>query len=178
MLKTLSLSAATAAFLATGALAQGTQPTPPAQPATPPAVTAPAPDTGTGASSTTSTTTRTESVNFKSSMGAGELRASQLTGMDVRNAAGEDLGDINDLILDTSGKPSVAIIGVGGFLGLGEKNVGVPFSSLTIATASDGKNVARLDVTKESLTAAPKFVYNDAMTTGSTTTTNTAPKTQ
>lgn len=178
MLKTLSLSAAMAALLATGALAQTATP-PAGEPATPPAVTNPAPNTGASTSTSTSTTTTTESMNFKSAMSPSELLASDLTGMEVRNAAGENLGDINDLVLDNTGQPSVAIIGVGGFLGLGEKDVGVPFSSLTIADASDGKSVARLDVTKEALQSAPNFVYKDKMATGSTTTgSTTAPKTQ
>jgi sporulation protein YlmC with PRC-barrel domain len=176
MLKTLSLSAAMAALLATGALAQTATP-PAAEPATPPAATKPMPDSG--ASSATTTTTRTESVTFKSAMSPSELLASDLTGMEVRNAAGENLGDINDLVLDNTGQPSVAIIGVGGFLGLGEKDVGVPFSALTIADASNGQSVARLDVTKEALKSAPNFVYKDKMATGSTTTSDRAPpKTQ
>lgn len=176
MLKTLSLSAAMAALLATGALAQTATP-PATEPATPPAASKPMPDSG--ASSTTTTTTSTESVNFKSAMGPSELLASDLTGMEVRNAAGENLGDINDLVLDNTGQPSVAIVGVGGFLGLGEKDVGVPFGSLTIADASDGKSVARLDVTKDALQAAPNFVYKDKTPTGATTTSDrSAPKTQ
>jgi sporulation protein YlmC with PRC-barrel domain len=166
MMKKLSLGAAFAAMLATGALAQGTA-TPPAEPATPPAATAPAPNSGT-ASSTTTTTTRTESVNFKSAMGQDEMLASKVRGMEVRNSAGEDLGDINDLVLDKTGKPTVAILGVGGFLGLGEKSVGVPFDSLAFADANDGTRVARLDVTKEALQAAPNFVYNDSKSTAAT----------
>lgn len=166
MLKKLSLGAAFAAVLATGALAQSTTPAQPGAPATPPAATAPAPDSGTATSTTTSTTTRTESINFKSAMGQDEMLASKLTGMEVRNAAGEDLGDINDIVVDKSGKPTVAIIGVGGFLGIGEKNVGVPFDVLAFADANDGTRVARLDATKDALNAAPNFVYKDS--TGTT----------
>ena len=166
MLKTLSLSAAMAALLATGALAQTATP-PAAEPATPPAMTKSMPDSG--ASSTTTTTTRTESVTFKSAMAPSELLASDLTGMEVRNSAGENLGDINDLVLDNAGQPTVAIIGVGGFLGLGEKDVGVPFEALAFADAQDGSRVARLDVTKDALTSAPNFVYKDEpKTTAST----------
>jgi sporulation protein YlmC with PRC-barrel domain len=160
MFKTFTLSAATAALLATGALAQ-TQPSP-ATPANPPAAAPSAPSTGSATSTTT--TTQTQSINFKSSMAQDEMLASELSGLDVRNAAGENLGDINDIVMDKAGKPQVAIIGVGGFLGLGEKDVGVPFESLTFAPASDGKNVARLDVTKEALQSAPNYVYKDRMT--------------
>jgi sporulation protein YlmC with PRC-barrel domain len=177
MLKKLSLSAAVAAFMATGALAQTDAPkapttTPPAAtdnapatpatPATPPAA-AKAPDTTAAATTAPSDT----SVSFKSSMAQNEMLASQLTGMSVRNAAGEDLGDINDLVMDSTGKPSVAIVGVGGFLGLGEKDVGVPFDKLTFADAQDGTKVARLDVTKDALKNAPNFVYKDDTNTAS-----------
>ncbi len=161
MFRTLSLSAATAALLATGALAQSPQPATPE--ATPPAATAPAPGAD-SASSTTTTTTKTESVSFKSSMAQDEMLASEISGMEVRNSAGEDLGDINDIVMDKSGKPLVAIVGVGGFLGLGEKDVGVPFESLTFTEAQGGKSVARLDVTKEALQGAPNYVYKDKTT--------------
>jgi sporulation protein YlmC with PRC-barrel domain len=186
MLKKLSLGAALAALMAAGALAQSTTPedaakpgqpaTPPAAtaPATPPAATAPAPDTS-ATSTTTSTTTKTESINFKSAMGQNEMLASKLKGMKVRNSAGENLGDLNDIVMDDSGKASVAIVGVGGFLGIGEKDVGVPFGSLTFADANDGTRVARLDTTKEALNSAPTFVYKDD-TAAKTTTTTTAPK--
>jgi sporulation protein YlmC with PRC-barrel domain len=172
MLKTLSLSAAFAALMATGALAQDT--TTPAQPATPtpPAATAPAPDSVTA--TTTTTTTKMESVSFKSSMAQNEVLASKLRGMKVRNSAGENLGDINDLVLDETGKATVAIVGVGGFLGLGEKNVGVPFSALAFADANDGTRVARLDVNKEALTGAPAFVFKE--NSAATGTNGTAPK--
>lgn len=60
----------------------------------------------------------------------GEWRASKLVGVNVYNAANEKIGDINDVILDKSGKASNVIIGVGGFLGMGEHNVAVPFEKL------------------------------------------------
>ncbi len=172
MLKKLSLSAAAAAFMVSGALAQSTTPTdqtkpavpatpPAAAPATPPAATKPAPAPDSTAATTTSTTTKTETVNFKSSMDQNENLASKITGMAVRNAAGDSLGDINDIVMDDNGKATVAIIGVGGFLGIGEKDVGVPFDALTFANAQDGTRVARLDVTKDALKAAPSFVYKD-----------------
>jgi hypothetical protein len=90
------------------------------------------------------------------------MAVSKMTGTDVRNAAGENLGDINDVIVDHAGKPTVAIIGVGGFLGIGEKNVGVPFQALQFTTSTEtNMRVARLDVTKEALKGAPTFVYSD-----------------
>jgi sporulation protein YlmC with PRC-barrel domain len=60
----------------------------------------------------------------------GEWRASKLVGVNVYNDANEKIGDINDVILDKSGKASKVILGVGGFLGMGEHNVAVPFEKL------------------------------------------------
>ena len=61
---------------------------------------------------------------------AGEWRASKLVGVNVYNEANEKIGDINDVILDKSGKVSNVILGVGGFLGMGEHNVAIAFDKL------------------------------------------------
>jgi sporulation protein YlmC with PRC-barrel domain len=60
----------------------------------------------------------------------GEWRASKLVGVNVYNEANEKIGDINEVILDKSGKASNVILGVGGFLGMGEHLVAVPFEKL------------------------------------------------
>jgi hypothetical protein len=174
-LKTLTLSAATAALLATGAYAQDT--TQPATPAAPPVATPDkpaankpmtdsesqmpnaaadksAPSTG----AVTSTKTTTESIQFTSSAGSDDLMASELIGTPVRNAKDDKLGDINDVIMGKDGKPTVAVLGVGGFLGIGEKNVGIPFDSLQFTT-DNNKKIARLEVEKQALESAPAFVY-------------------
>jgi hypothetical protein len=50
----------------------------------------------------------------------GEWRASKLVGVNVYNEANEKIGDINEVILDKSGRTANVILGVGGFLGMGE----------------------------------------------------------
>src|ERR1700727_4099239 len=60
----------------------------------------------------------------------GEWRASKLAGVAVYNDANEKIGDINDVILDRSGKVANVILGVGGVLGLGEHYVAVAFDKL------------------------------------------------
>jgi sporulation protein YlmC with PRC-barrel domain len=60
----------------------------------------------------------------------GQWRASKLMGLDVYNDANEKLGDINELILDKDGKVSAVVIGVGGFLGMGEHDVAVTMDKL------------------------------------------------
>ena len=55
----------------------------------------------------------------------GNWRASKLMGLDVYNENNEKLGDVNEIILDKSGKVTAVVIGVGGFLGMGEHDVAV-----------------------------------------------------
>jgi sporulation protein YlmC with PRC-barrel domain len=60
----------------------------------------------------------------------GQWRSSKLIGVDVYNEANEKIGDIEELILDKSGKIEDVVLGVGGFLGMGEHYVAVTFDKL------------------------------------------------
>jgi predicted outer membrane protein/sporulation protein YlmC with PRC-barrel domain len=64
----------------------------------------------------------------------GQWRASKLEGLDVYNTNDEKIGDISELILDNNGKIQAVIIGVGGFLGLGERDVAIPFDQIKFVT--------------------------------------------
>jgi len=55
----------------------------------------------------------------------------------VENSAGENLGEINNVVLNEKGDVVAVTIGVGGFLGIGEKDVGVPFSALDFRTEAE-----------------------------------------
>ena len=66
---------------------------------------------------------------------------------------------MNDLLLDNGGKVNAVIIGVGGFLGVGEKNVAVPFHAVKVSE-KDGKRYLVLDTTKEALQTAPGYIYD------------------
>lgn len=59
-----------------------------------------------------------------------EWRASKVVGINVYNDANEKIGDINELLLDHSGKIVNVIIGVGGFLGVGEHNVAIAYDKI------------------------------------------------
>jgi hypothetical protein len=61
---------------------------------------------------------------------ANEWRSSKVVGLYVYNDANERLGSINELLMDSSGKVIKAVIGVGGFLGIGESDVAVDFAQL------------------------------------------------
>jgi sporulation protein YlmC with PRC-barrel domain len=61
---------------------------------------------------------------------AGMWRTSKLIGLNVYNDQNEKLGDINEILLDSSGKVDGVVIGVGGFLGMGEHNIKVDMAKL------------------------------------------------
>jgi sporulation protein YlmC with PRC-barrel domain len=83
--------------------------------------------------------------------------ASQFIGQGVSNDAGEVIGDINDLLFDKSGKVANVVIGVGGFLGIGEKNVAIPYNALAITADANGKRVIKAALSRERLHSAPDF---------------------
>ena len=84
----------------------------------------------TGAASAQTASTQADSTTNATSHKVGEWRASKLVGVNVYNEANEKIGDINDVFLDRSGKVANVILGVGGFLGLGERYVAVTFDKL------------------------------------------------
>src|ERR1700692_2760259 len=60
----------------------------------------------------------------------GDWRASKVVGVSVNNDNNESLGSINDLLMDNSGNIKAVVIGVGGFLGVGEHLVAIPFDKI------------------------------------------------
>jgi sporulation protein YlmC with PRC-barrel domain len=158
MIRKLLATTAFATLIASGAFAQETQPAAPADPA----VTAPA--------GTASAPARVD----------GEHLASNIIGEAVYNGNGQDaerIGDVNDLVVDKDGKIKSVVVGVGGFLGIGEKNVALDFTELkwndpvASGTAADGSTTASTGdrwlvtaATKDSLQALPDFdrsVYDE-----------------
>jgi hypothetical protein len=73
---------------------------------------------------------RLGTVEFVDTQQPSNWLASALIGRTVTNAQGETLGDINDVIIDEQGTVVAVVIGVGGFLGVGEKDVGVRYTAL------------------------------------------------
>ena len=86
-------------------------------------------------------------------LGLSEMR--HVLGMPIRNEQGREVGEIDNLLIDTrDGRISHVVISVGGFMGLGEKNVVVPWADLKVA--SEGKrSVATLEQAK--LDSAPRW---------------------
>jgi sporulation protein YlmC with PRC-barrel domain len=71
-----------------------------------------------------------QSGQFLTQEKPGQWRASKLKGLDVYNNSNEKIGDIREVLLDQSGKAEAVVIGVGGFLGIGERDVALPFSEI------------------------------------------------
>jgi sporulation protein YlmC with PRC-barrel domain len=98
----------------------------------------------------------------------GNWRASKLMGLDVYNEANEKLGDVNELILDKNGKVSAVVIGVGGFLGMGEHDIAVSMDKLKfVEEPVRTSSTAPATTTRETTT---KETTTGAATTSSTTT--------
>ena len=86
---------------------------------------------------------------------AGWSAKKQILGKGVYNDAGDKVGEINDLIVTPAKAVSYAIVGVGGFLGMGEHEIAVPVGKLK----QEQDKIVLHGATKEALKAAPKFEY-------------------
>jgi hypothetical protein len=96
--------------------------------------------------------------------------ATNLIGQSVYNGQDEAIGDINDLVTDQGGKIVAVLIGSGGFLGLGEKDVALRFEDLRLARDENDAVKIIADVNKETLAAAPDYqtLSEQKVTVGST----------
>ena len=83
---------------------------------------------------------------------------------DVYDPSNAKIGEIMDVLVAKDGHVQAAIVGVGGFLGAGEKDVAVSFSSIK-KTMKDDKVYLTLDTTKDALKKAPGFKYDSTKTT-------------
>jgi hypothetical protein len=89
---------------------------------------------------------------------ADQISANTYIGQAVYNGTNESIGNVNDLIMKKDGGLVAAVIGVGGFLGIGEKNVAVPMEKITVAqNTTDGSVKLTTSETAETLKAAPEF---------------------
>jgi len=91
-------------------------------------------------------------------------RASKMVGLKVYNNANESIGDINDILTDHNGKITSVVLGVGGFLGIGEHLVAIPFEKVKFVDQP---------VANTSASTAPARPANSTTTTGAATTTTT-----
>lgn len=104
-----------------------------------------------------------DATAFKTEQTSGEWRAANYVGQPIVNASGEKIGDVNDLLFDRTGKITTVVIGVGGFLGLGEKRVALPFEAVTY-NEQNGARQIMVPLTKEALLAAPDYKLTEKTT--------------
>lgn len=101
---------------------------------------------------TTNIATPNQTNNFSS------VKATDFIGKTVKNRRGEKLGKIEEIVFTPQGSLEYAVIATGGFLGMGESHVPVPFSRLQI---KPNDAIAYLDATKENLQNAPAIAKDN-----------------
>lgn len=149
MLRKLALVSAVSGMTIATALAQS--PAPPASaPATPPAATQPTPKADMPAPKADMPASRVEVKPDASAPGSGQFvamqkpdqwLASNFKGTDVLGSENEKIGDVTDILFDKSGKIDAYIVSVGGFLGIGAKEVALPPSAFQVVQ-NDGSGAA------------------------------------
>jgi len=116
-----------------------------------------APDSATPPAQTT-TTTKDVTVS-------GQWRASKLIGLNVYNDQNESLGEINEILLEPSGKIAGVVIGVGGFLGIGQRDVLVSMEKLKFVNEPVGRTVTTTRDTAPATTPAGERTTTKTTTT-------------
>ncbi|HEY2733847.1 MAG TPA: PRC-barrel domain-containing protein, partial [Polyangiales bacterium] len=137
--------AALAAVLATPAFAQTTKPmdnttAPSSMPnSTPNSTSSSMPNSLPNSSAMTTDTTKPGT--FVQQQQATQWRTSKLVGTDVYGSDNSKIGDINDVLIGSGGSVQAVVVGVGGFLGVGEKNVAIPFDALNISRKANSTSI-------------------------------------
>jgi PRC-barrel domain len=178
MLRKLLITTAASGVIFSGAIAQSQTPTAPAE----------------KEQSRVNESTSGSEVKFITSQGADQWVFTKFRGIDVRGPDNASIGSVNDLLFDGTGKVIGVVIGVGGFLGMGTKNIAIDMGAFNVVSADSGSNDinntsaandpsnVKLKVawTKDQLRDAPDFQYYKppARTAPSPATTGSAPRPQ
>lgn len=114
-----------------------------------------APETQNGVQSAAANASKLDSKTSGSN-----IRASQLMGLNIQNAQGDSLGEINDLVINAStGKIRYAAVTYGGFLGVGDKLFAVPFEAFKVQVDPEDRDdyVMILNITQQQLEGQQGF---------------------
>jgi hypothetical protein len=123
-----------------------------------PATTDQSQTTTTTAETQPATTDQSSTQTTEQALAAPEgFLASNVIGATVYSQDDQSIGDINDIILSPEGQPSQVIVGVGGFLGMGEKDVVLDMSKLKMAATENGSLKIIVQTTPEELKSMPAF---------------------
>jgi sporulation protein YlmC with PRC-barrel domain len=139
-------------------------------------------DTNTNA--TTEKTPPAASTTTTATSASGDWRASKVVGLKVYNDNNDSVGSINDLLMDKSGNIKLVVLGVGGFLGMGEHLVAVPFDKVKFSnesvsytgTASNNSNNMANRPASSTTTGAATTTTPPASSTSSTSTSSSSSK--
>lgn len=85
------------------------------------------------------------------------MLVTRIIGSSVFTPAGENIGDINDLIFDNNGTIQAAVVGIGGFLGMGEKDVAVPLNRINAVRDENNALKLTIQASRDELDKAPAF---------------------
>lgn len=102
-------------------------------------------------------------ANIETSIPQSAVTVTDWYKQDVYDPNNNKIGEVMDVLVDRSGKVATLIVGVGGFLGVGEKDVAVAFDQVE-ATPKNNKMLLVMDTTKDSLKSAPGFKYDSSTT--------------
>jgi sporulation protein YlmC with PRC-barrel domain len=154
MLKKLMITTASLALLTSAAIAQAPdqpQPSPPAAKSEQPSLPAAKSDKG----------------QVITEQKSDQLLASKLKGTNVMGSTDEKIGDVSDILFDKDGKILAYVVGVGGFLGIGAKDVALSPASFQIVPASERESMKlKVAMTKDELKNAVEFKpYKEPTTT-------------
>lgn len=108
----------------------------------------------------TVTATSTAEATYMTTAPAGTFYSDSLTGNNVQSSVEDDenIGTINDLIINEDGQIEAVIVGVGGFLGMGEKDVAIEWDSLELTQNADNDEYEiRVNASQEALEEAEEF---------------------
>ena len=99
------------------------------------------------------------SARFMTAMPADGTTVTNYYKQSVYDPSGNKVGDVSDLIVEKDGRVTAAMVGVGGFLGIDEKNVAIPFDALKVSQKNKVWHLA-VNTTKDALKSAPGFRYD------------------
>jgi sporulation protein YlmC with PRC-barrel domain len=156
MLNKLMLGVALSAFALSGAMAQSSpSPSTSTPNATPPSASSPSsPDSGKSSSSTASSTGAT----VVTTQSPDQFLASKFKGTDVVGSDDKKIGDVSDILFDKEGKIEAYVISVGGFLGVGAKDVALAPTAFEVIKGSNGSSdKLKLSMNKDELKQAQNF---------------------
>jgi hypothetical protein len=97
------------------------------------------------------------SQQFVSSQQTNQWLSSKFIGIDVVGADDKKIGDVSDVLFDQQGKIEAYVIGVGGFLGIGAKDVALAPSAFQPVKDNNNNERLKLSMTKDQLEKAPAF---------------------